>query len=129
MKKRTYAGKALGDTEYMLEQWGWWRMDGMGVPSYVSQLDAMIQRNTPSASPAKQYVITDDLALAVDSAVARLVCRDRQMGEFIWLYFGAKWPALRISREFSMGEAKARELIKAGVAWIDCALERIREAA
>ena len=38
MKKRTYVGKALGDTEWLLEQWGFWRMDGMGVPSYVSPL-------------------------------------------------------------------------------------------
>lgn len=28
--------RPLGDTEYMLEQWGWWRMDGMGIPSYAS---------------------------------------------------------------------------------------------
>ncbi|MNY67204.1 hypothetical protein D3C86_2047470 [compost metagenome] len=77
----------------------------------------------------KEYSLTDDLALVVDGAVARLINRDDQMGNFIWLYFGAKWPALRIARENSIGEAKAREIIKAGVAWIDCALEGIREAA
>ena len=37
MKKRTYVGKALSDTEWLLEQWGFWRMDGMGVPSYRQQ--------------------------------------------------------------------------------------------
>jgi len=51
------------------------------------------------------------------------------MGGFIWLYFGAKWPALRIGRENGISEAKAREVIKAGVAWIDCALEQLRDAA
>ena len=40
MKKRTYVDKALGDTEYMLEQWGFWRMCEMGVPRYVSPLYA-----------------------------------------------------------------------------------------
>ena len=129
MKKRTYVGKPLGDTEYLLEQWGWWRMDGMGVPRYVSPLYALIRDNTASEGGLKQYVVTDDLALAVDGAVARLSKRDPQMGTFIWLYFGAKWPALRIARQTKMGEAKARELIKAGVAWIDCALEDIRDAA
>ena len=75
------------------------------------------------------YVITDDLALVVDGAVARLTKRNQQMGDFIWLYFGSKWPALRVGREFGLSEAKARELIRTGVAWIDCALEGIREAA
>lgn len=129
MKKRTYIGKPLGDTEWMLEQWGYWRMDGMGVPRYVSPLYALIRDNTPCEGGVKDYSMTDDLALVLDGAVARLTTRDQQMGNFIWLYFGAKWPALRIARENGMGEAKAREVIKAGVAWIDCALETIREAA
>jgi len=63
----------------------------------------------------------------VDQALAKLVSRDRQMGDFVWFYFGAKWPALRIAREHSLSEAKVRELVKAGVAWIDCALERLRD--
>lgn len=129
MKKRTYVDKALGDTAYMLEQWGWWRMDGMGVPRYVSPLFALMRDNVPSEGGIKQYVITDDLALAVDGAVGRLTKRDPQMGGFIWLYFGAKWPALRVGRENGISEAKAREVIKAGVAWIDCALEQLREVA
>lgn len=129
MKKRTYIGKPLGDTEWLLEQWGYWRMDGMGVPRYVSPLYALIRDNVPCEGGVKEYSLTDDLALIVDGAVARLINRDDQMGNFIWLYFGAKWPALRIGRENGIGEAKAREIIKAGVAWIDCALEGIREAA
>lgn len=129
MKKRTYIGKSLGDTEWMLEQWGYWRMDGMGVPRYVSPLYALIRDNTQCQGGVKEYSVTDDLALVLDGAVARLTKRDQQMGNFIWLYFGAKWPALRIARENGIGEAKAREVIKAGVAWIDSALETIREAA
>jgi hypothetical protein len=129
MKKRTYIDKALGDTEWLLEQWGYWRMDGMGVPRYVSPLYALMRDNVPCEGGVKQYSLTDDLALIIDGAVSRLINRDDQMGNFIWLYFGAKWPALRIGRENGIGEAKAREIIKAGVAWIDCAVEEIREAA
>lgn len=129
MKKRTYVDKPLGDTEYLLEQWGWWRMDGMGVPRYVSPLYALIRDNNVTEGGIKNYCVTDDVALVVDRAVAKLAIRDAQMGNFIWLYFGAKWPALRIARENDMGEAKARELIKAGVAWVDCAIEVFREAA
>lgn len=129
MKKRTYLDKPLGDTEYLLEQWGWWRMDGMGVPRYVSPLYALIRDNNVTEGGIKNYCVTDDVALVVDRAVAKLAVRDAQMGNFIWLYFGAKYPALRIARENDMGEAKARELIKAGVAWIDGAIEVFREAA
>ena len=129
MKKRTYIDKPLGDTEYLLEQWGWWRMDGMGVPRYVSPLYALIRDNNVTEGGIKNYCITDDVALVMDRAVAKLAKRDAQMGSFIWLYFGAKYPALRIARENNIGEAKARELIKAGVAWIDCAIEVFRDAA
>lgn len=123
MKKRTYVGKPLGDTEWLLEQWGWWRMDGMGVPRCVSPLYALIRDNTPCAGGIKEYSIVDEVALVVDQGVARLSARDEQMGLFVWLYFGAKWPMLRIGRELKLGEAKARVLIKSGVAWIDSYLD------
>ncbi|WP_039967733.1 antiterminator Q family protein [Pseudomonas chlororaphis] len=127
MNTRKPARLPLGDTEYMLEQWGFWRLDGMGVPSYVSPAWAIMRDVTPSSS--KSYVITDELAAVVDGAVARLCKRDPQMGDFVWLYYAAKWPAKRIGTKHDMSEASARQLIKTGVGWIDCALERFREAA
>jgi hypothetical protein len=128
MKKRTYIDKPLGDTEYLLEQWGSWRMAGMGVPRYVSQLAAVMNQFAPEAS-SQSYVITDDVALIVDGALARLTQREQQMGDFVWYYFGAKWPANRIARENGISERKTWELIKAGVAWIDGAIDRSVEAA
>jgi len=121
MKKRTYVDKPLGDTEYLLEQWGWWRMDGMGVPGYVSQMAAVMSQRNPMAT-TKSYTIKDEVAELVDGALAKLIKRDQQMGDFVWFYFGAKWPANRIGRENGMSERKAWELIKAGVAWLDGAL-------
>lgn len=127
MNTRKPLHRPLGDTEYMLEQWGWWRMDGMGVPGYLSPALAIMRDVTPSAT--KSYVITDELAGVVDGAVARLCRRDAQMGDMIWLYYGAKWPAVRVGRQYGVSEMKARELIKAGVAWIDCAVDNLKEAA
>lgn len=121
MKKRTYVDKPLGDTEYLLEQWGWWRMDGMGVPGYVSQMAAVMSQRNPMTT-TKSYTIKDEVAELVDGALAKLIKRDQQMGDFVWFYFGAKWPANRIGRENGMSERKAWELIKAGVAWLDGAL-------
>lgn len=120
--------KPMGDTEYLLEQWGWWRMSGMGVPRYVSPAFALMRDNVQQIGRCS-YCITDDMAGLVDGAVARLTRRDQVMGDCIWLYFGAKWPAIRVGREFGISEAKARELIKAGVAWVDSSLEMMREAA
>lgn len=125
MNTRKPSRLALGDTENMLEQWGYWRMDGKGVPNYVSPAWACMKNVVPCS--AKSYVITDELAVLVDGAVARLCRRDPEMGEFIWLYYGAKWPAKKIGNRFGMGENSARLLIKTGVGWIDCALERFRE--
>ncbi|WP_341522193.1 antiterminator Q family protein [Pseudomonas sp. G.S.17] len=128
MKKRTYIDKPLGDTEYLLEQWGSWRMSGMGVPRYVSQLGAVMDQFNPTPS-SQTYVITDDVALIVDGTLARLTKREQQMGDFVWYYFGAKWPANRIARANNMSERKAWELIKAGVAWIDGNMDRSANAA
>lgn len=128
MKKRTYVDKPLGDTEYLLEQWGWWRMDGMGVPRYVSPLLALMRDKVQMASPSS-YVITDDQALAVDSAMAKLTQRNGQMGLFLWLYFGAKWTMVRIGESAGISERTTRELIKSGVGWIDGVLHGMSDAA
>ncbi len=128
MKKRTYTDKPLGDTEYLLEQWGSWRMSGMGVPRYVSPLAALMNQCCPVPS-ALTYVITDDAAMVVDSILARLIKRNQQMGDFIWWYFGAKWTMVRIGEAHKMSERSAREVVRQGVAWIDSALENFREAA
>lgn len=127
MNTRKPLHRPLGDTENMLEQWGFWRMDGMGVPGYTSPSLAIMRDVMPATS--RSYVITDELAGVVDAAVAKLCRREAQMGDMIWLYYGAKWPATRVGRHYGVSEMKARELIKAGVAWIDCALEDLREAA
>ena len=51
------------------------------------------------------------------------------LGDIIWLYYGAKWPMLRVGKTFGISEGKARELTRSGVAWIDCAVSDMRRAA
>lgn len=55
MTTRKPLKRALGDTEYMLEQWGWWRLDGRGIPVYVSPLRALIRDNVQSISTVQSY--------------------------------------------------------------------------
>ena len=125
MNTRKPLKRQMGDTEYMLDLWGWWRMQGMGVPSYASPMLTVMRNVMPNTTRA--FSITDELAVVVDAAVARLCKREQQMGDMLWLYYGAKWSAVRVGRHWKMSEGKARELIKAGVAWIDCVLEHLRE--
>lgn len=129
MMIRKPAGRPLGDTEYLLEQWGWWRMDGAGLPSCVSPSFALMRDAAPQLSARKNYCISDDWALAIDEAVARLSCRDQQMGDIIWLYYGAKWPMARVGKHYGISEGKTRELARAGAAWVDCAIDQTRSAA
>lgn len=129
MMIRKPAGRPLGDTEYLLEQWGWWRMDGAGVPSYISPTLALMRQALPQVTSSKSYCITDDLALAIDKAVAKLTHRDQQMGDIIWLYYGKKWAMVKVGKQYGISEGKARELARAGAAWVDCVLSDIREAA
>jgi hypothetical protein len=84
---------------------------------------------TPQAVSSKNYCITDDWALAVDQAVAKLGHRDQQMGDIIWLYYGSKWAMTRVGRHYGISEGKARELARAGAAWIDCAISEMRDVA
>ncbi|HCP54579.1 MAG: antitermination protein Q [Pseudomonadaceae bacterium] len=119
--------KHLSDTEWMLEQWGYWRMSGAGVPRYVSPSFAIMRDHVGSTIPTA--CIKDETAMTIDSIIARLCKRDPQMGDCVWMYFGAKMSAVAVGRKIGVGEAKARELIKAGVAWIDSALELMRDAA
>lgn len=129
MMIRKPAGRPLGDTEYLLEQWGWWRMDGMGVPGFVSPTFALMSQAAPQLAASISYCISDDWALGIDNAVARLSRRDQQMGDVIWLYFGAKWPMTRVGKYYGISEGKARELVRSGAAWIDCAVSGMREVA
>ncbi|MNO79427.1 Phage antitermination protein Q [compost metagenome] len=104
-------------------------MDGAGIPNYTSPTFALMRQAMPQVSSSKNYCITDDWAIAIDNAVAKLARRDQQMGDIVWLYYGAKWAMARVGKHYCISEGKARELARAGVAWIDCAVEAIRQAA
>lgn len=119
----------MGDTEYLLEQWGWWRMDGAGIPGYTSPTLALMRLASILPASSKSYCLSDEWAIAIDNSVAKLSKRDQQMGDVVWLYYGAKWPMLRVGKHYGISEGKARELVRAGVAWVDCAMEMLREAA
>ena len=72
MMIRKPAGRPLGDTEYLLEQWGWWRMDGAGVPGYVSPTLALMRQSLPQPAASKGYCITDDMVIGLALGVVSI---------------------------------------------------------
>lgn len=104
-------------------------MDGSAGPCSISPTFALMRQVMPDASASKNYCITDEWALMVDHAVAKLARRDQQVGNIIWLYYGAKWPMVRVGKYYGVSEGKARELARAGVAWIDCIIGERKGAA
>lgn len=105
--------------ENLLEHWGRWVVLGSGVSCCAS-------RENDVADP----MITDDEALLVDSLVGRLRSRYPESGNVIIGYYTSRDIALvAVGKRLGFGEEKTRQLWKAGVAWIDGALEFRRVAA
>jgi len=112
---------SIESTEYLLEQWGFWYRSGAGIPRYTSPSLALMRDNVGSTVPTA--MITDEQADKVDRAVARLGKRDPEMGDCVWLHFAEKRTYHGIAKRLGIGKSKAAELVRAGVAWVDGALD------
>ncbi len=105
------------DTQELLEHWGLWVTQGAGV----SSCQAPAERPTP--------MITDDEALLIDRLIGRLGQRYPECGEVILRYYTSGATFQVVGKRMGFGEEKTRQLWKAGVAWIDGALETRRAIA
>ena len=105
--------------EDLLEHWGRWAVLGSGVSSCAS-------RENDLHSP----MITDDDALMIDRLVGRLLQRYKESGDVVMKYYTSRNKALvDVGKKLGFGEEKTRQLWKAGVAWIDGALDMRRQVA
>lgn len=112
---------SISSTESKLIEWGYWCLSGSGLPRYTSPAFALMRDNVGSTVPTP--MITDEEAMKVDRAVARLEKRDPEIGSCIWLHFAEKRTYHGIAKRLGIGKSKAAELVKAGVAWVDGALD------
>jgi hypothetical protein len=105
--------------EDLLEHWGRWVVLGSGVSCCASRENDL---HTP--------MITDDDALMIDALVGRLLQRYKECGNVIMKYYISRDKALMdVGKKLGFGEEKTRQLWKAGIAWIDGALDIRRAAA
>lgn len=116
------------DTTYLLTEWGIWQRYGHGVPRYLSPALAVIIQNVQQSAPLLPS-ISEELAMAVDGVVARLMQRDREAGEAVFVYFvhGVSFAAL--GRIMGISKTRGEMLVKSGMAWVDGALDRLDLAA
>lgn len=105
--------------EDLLEHWGRWVVLGSGVSCCASRENDL---HTP--------MITDDDALMIDALVGRLRNRYAEAGNVVIKYYTSRDKALvDVGKKLGFGEEKTRQLWKAGVAWVDGALDTRRQAA
>lgn len=101
-------------TDELLKQWGMWVRSGRHFPSLADT-----QRRISGDSTA----LTDDEALVVDRVVADLKHRDPEMGKAVFTYHVACVDLRRLGQVLDVGETKAKQLLKAGEAWVDAAIQ------
>lgn len=104
------------ETPMLLEEWAKWsRINGFSVTGYPSLFNK---------SKGDIYLaITDAEALKVDSAVARLICKDREMGSILKTYYFNGCNLTTTSKLKKITRERARVLVKCGESWVDAKLE------
>ena len=113
MQTETYS------TEWLLEQWALWAYEGnaLGYPKadiWAKQLGSSVPEPT----------IEDDIAGRVDQAVARLKKKNPEVCEAVVRYFLRRQNYSDIERGMKLGRNKGAELVRIGVACVDCYLEQ-----
>ncbi|MFC0708983.1 antiterminator Q family protein [Azorhizophilus paspali] len=105
------------DTEDLLRHWGMWVIQGSGVAAC-------------QASTLPTPMITDDEGLLIDGLVSRLRRGYPESADVLLYYYTSQDATfVTVGRRLGFSEGKARQLCKAGVAWIDGVLEGMCRAA
>lgn len=109
----------LGDTQQRLTAWAHWvRSSDSGLRLGFSKVGLV------AAGSVAMPECSDEEALAVDRAVARLLQRDPVMGEVLVMAYQYGFSLTRIARDAGIGSReKARYLLGAGEAWVDARLD------
>ena len=108
----------LSDTQQRLTEWARWvQTSDSGLRMGYNRVSLV-----PAGSVAMP-VCSDEQALMVDRAIARLRQRDQDMAEVLVMAYSYGFSLTRIAREAGIGSReRARYLLGAAESWIDCAL-------
>lgn len=101
----------LEETKTRLREWGTWVRSGGINPGYAAV--------NLVAGCGGGCTVTDDQALVVDGAVARLKAREPQLGKVVLAYYVRGWDYSMIGIEVKMSREKVRVLLRSAEAWVD----------
>lgn len=106
----------LVDTQQRLDAWGHWvRAGGVALGCKGVNLAVGGTVSLPTCS--------DDVAMRVDRAVARLKKRDPEMGRVLVMAYLSQFSLARIARESGMGSReRIRYVLGAAEAWVDAVM-------
>lgn len=109
------------DTGWLLHQWaGWAKADPELARIHYPELSPFVKMKARAG--AKAYIISDDDALEIDQAIARLRKRDAEMGRATALFYWLGGNMSLTARVLGIHRKRVDVLIAAGTAWIDCAI-------
>lgn len=104
-------------TSYLLSQWGKWsKTHGLNI-TYKSFLSVKNARKSVQAD------ISDDLAMMIDSAVARMGRRDKEMHDAVTVYYCCGENLSTVARALKINRRRANVLVQAGTAWVDAVFD------
>lgn len=113
------------DTEWLLKQWAIWARQGGCLPSAGK---SPMFRDVPSKVTRNLLLITEDEALRIDSIIAKLKGRDREMAKALVIYYFSGGNTSHVARVLSAksGETISRKrvdvLVTSATAWVDAVL-------
>ncbi|WP_028862585.1 antiterminator Q family protein [Psychromonas aquimarina] len=113
------------NTGWLLSQWARWAKQGSGAP--VGFTSPMFQ-DVLSEVKKPDLLFSEEEAMLIDSIIAKLKIRDREMAKALVLFYFSNGNASHVARVLSAGtEQKVNRkrvdvLVKAATAWVDACL-------
>ena len=113
------------NTGWLLSQWAKWAKQGGCLPNGFTS--PMFQ-DVLSEVVKPNLLITEEEAMLIDSIIAKLKIRDREMAKALVVFYFSDGNASHVARVLSaeseqkINRKRADVLVKAGTAWVDAVL-------
>lgn len=105
-------------THWALEQWARWAKTNNG--STLGYPKTFIAKAKGGSVPLP--IVQDDEAMLIDSIVAGLALRHKEIGDALAIYYLGGCNLSRAARALKINRKRADVLVQSGIAWIDARL-------
>ena len=114
------------NTGWLLSQWAKWAKQGGCQPNGFGESPMFQDVISDVVKP--NLLITEEEAMLIDSIIAKLKMRDREMAKALVVFYFSDGNASHVARVLSadagqnINRKRADVLVKAGTAWVDACL-------